>query len=413
VVYNRLHSEKQLEQRSLEQSSQSYDKQLLSRIGGPNTPSRGSLSHSSGNLLENAQLAPSDAERRNSSLRPLSMPEKRHGSIDSPSSTRWPSSGAISPGFTGFWQEHGPPDNSRGGAAHRSSLTSEDVTSHRGSYDDSMFVNDDFAMEDGQMSNLNIHDRSAGSPKAGSKRRASSPPRERDDRSSISSAPGPNELYQRRSLHQLPNRGSPISRFHPNHSSISSASSLGARHGSLGSSLGLSSVPSSATSYASGGRLSPGALSPPVEMDARLGAPYGANKVLNPTSPMAHHQRTPSESTQGGGTQPSIDSAAHSRNGSLSHMQGVYMCECCPKKPKKFDSEDELRYASPYLLPISQTAVVWSDLVGIPTDRMAGFTNPRSSTSATTARTDSRTRMKPKGTRILCISASIPGRALH
>ncbi|KAK5171268.1 uncharacterized protein LTR77_004412 [Saxophila tyrrhenica] len=340
---NGLHGERQLEQRALRQSSQSYDKQLLSRIGGPNTPSRQSLSNSSGNLLENAQLAPGDAERRNSSLHPLSLPERRHGSIDSPLGARWPpSSGGISPGFTGFWQEHGPSENSRALARHRGSLTSEDLTSHRGSYDHSMFIHDDFGMEDGQMSNLNIHDRSPGSPKAGSKRRASSPPRERDDRSSISSAPGHSEVYHRRSIHQLPNRGSPISRFHPNHSSVSSASSVGVRHGSLGSSLGLSSVPSSATSYASG-RLSPGALSPAIEVDARVGAPYGGNKVLNLTSPMAHHQRTLSESTQGGGTQPSIDSAAHSRHGSLSHMQGIFICECCPKKPKKFDTEDELR----------------------------------------------------------------------
>ena len=270
------------------------------------------------------------------------MPERRHNSVDSPSSARWLSSGAISPGFTGFWPEHGPLDTSRAVTTHRGSLASEDLNSHRGSCDHSMFINDEFAMEEGQMSNLNINDRSPGSPKAGSKRRASSPPRDREDRSSVSSASGHSEIYHKRSLQQLPNRGSPVSRFHPNHSSLSSASSFGPRHGSLGSSLGISSVPSSATSYASG-RVSPSASSPAADQDFRSGASHSGAKGMNRSPNVAHHQRTFSESTQGGTRKQSIDSTSHSRNGSVSHMQGVHMCECCPKKPKKFETEEELR----------------------------------------------------------------------
>ena len=270
------------------------------------------------------------------------MPERRHASVDTPSTLRWPSSGAISPGFTGFWPEHGPPEASRATAPHRGSLASEDAASHRGSYEHSMFISDDFAMEEGQMSNLNIHDRSPGSPKAGSKRRASSPPRDREERSSVSSASGHSEIYHRRSMQQLPNRSSPVSRFHPSHSSLSSTSSFGPRHGSLGSSLGIASVPSSATSYASG-RVSPSAISPVADPDVRAGVPYTGNKSMNPSPNMAHHQRTFSESTQST-RKLSTDSASHSRNGSLSQTQGIYICECCPKKPKKFDTEDELRY---------------------------------------------------------------------
>jgi hypothetical protein len=276
------------------------------------------------------------------------MPDRRHGSVDSPSSARWPpSSGVISPGYTSYWQDSGS-EYSRTYAAHRGSLASEDTSSHRGSYDNSIFAHDDFGVEDGQMSNLHIHDRSPGSPHAGSKRRASSPQRDREDRLSISSAPGPNEIYHRRSMQQLPNRNSPVSRFHPSHSSVSSASSMGPRHGSLGSSLGLSSVPSSATSYASG-RLSPGALSPATEPDARYngGTPYGATtKAVIPTSPLMRHQRTTSESTQGGTSRKlstSTERSAHSRNGSLSQLQGMFICECCPKKPRKFESEEDLR----------------------------------------------------------------------
>ena len=278
-------------------------------------------------------------------------------SVDSPSSSRWISSGAISPGFSNFWSEHQPPENSRATAMHRGSLTSEDTSSHRGSYDQSMFINDDFVMEEGQMSNLNIHDRSpgSGSPKAGSKRRASSPPRDRDDRSSISSASGHSasghsasghgEIYHRRSMQQLPNRGSPLSRYHPNHSSLSSASSFGPRHGSLGSSLSIASVPSSATSYGSG-RISPSAVSPAIDPDLRTTTAYSSSKLANPSPISAHHQRTFSESTQNSGCapKPAAEGNSHSRSTSLSHMQGIYICECCPKKPKKFETEHDLRW---------------------------------------------------------------------
>lgn len=344
MAFARLQSERQLEQLTREQSSNTYDKQLLSRIGGPNTPKRLSVSYPSG-AQEIAQLSQAESERRNSQLKPLSMPERRHassGSVDSPASSRWPSSGAVSPGFTGHWAEHGLSDSARAPTTRHGSLTMDDSVSHRGSYDQSMFIHEDL-MEDGQMSNLHLHDRSPSSSedshlKAGTKRRASSPPREgsREERSSISSASGQSEIYHRRSMHQLPNRGSPVSRFHPSHSSVSSASSLGPRHGSLGSSLGVSSIPSSATSYGSG-RLSPNAPSPAVDADARTGTPYRSSSV-HP----ANHQRTYSESSYNT-SKMSTDSMSHSRHSSLSHLQGIYICECCPKKPKKFDTEEELR----------------------------------------------------------------------
>lgn len=324
----------------MEESSQSYDKQLLNSLGGPNTPKRGSTSSGLGTLQENQQLAPHEIERRNSSLRPLSVPERRHNSVDSLNSSRLPSSGAISPGFTGFWSEHGPPADSRAPTTRHGSLTFDDSVSHRGSYDHSCFMPDDMGMEDSQMSNLHIHDRSPGSPRSGSKRRASSPPREREDRSSLSSASGHSEIYHRRSMQQLPNRTSPVSRFHPNHSSVSSASS-GPRHGSLGSSLSIPSIPSSTTSYGSG-RISPGGVSPALDPDLRMGNVYSAQRSTNPAA-VAHHQRALSENVPPGPRKLSASSAPHSRHGSLSQIQGSFICECCPKKPKKFDSEDELR----------------------------------------------------------------------
>lgn len=377
---DRLHGEKQLEQRTLEASSNTYDKQLVSRIGGPNgglgTPNRTSISYGTvSSVQETAQLAHAEAERRSAQqLRPLSMPE-RHGrqtSLDSPASSRWPSSGAVSPGFTGsrpWWPEHGPPpDHSRtlsqSGLSvqnhnhphphphpptRHGSLTFDDSISQRGSYDQSIFAHDDM-MEDGPMSNLRLHDRSPGSSvdlqlnaRAGTKRRASSPPRDAgEERSSVSSMSGHSEIYHRRSIQQLPSRGSPVSRFHPNHSSLSSASSFGPRQNSLGSSLGVSSIPSSATSYGSGGRLSPSALSPAFDpnSDVRM----ASAKTLDPNLASANqHQRTHSQSTQGGVQRTPTGSASHSRTNSVSQLQSVYICECCPKKPKKFDTEEELR----------------------------------------------------------------------
>ncbi|KAI7662816.1 hypothetical protein KC318_g8666 [Hortaea werneckii] len=309
----RLQSERQLEQKTLEESSSSYDKHLLSRIGGPGTPKRQSVSYSGPHELAQAE--------------------------NSAAGTRWPSSGAVSPGYTGSWFEHGATDPNRPLGLRHGSLQFDDSISHRGSYDQSMFIHEDM-MEDGQMGSLHIQDRSpSGSEdaniKAGTKRRASSPPREglREDRFSVSGTLGHSDLYHRRSMQQLPNRGSPLSRFHPSQSSVSSASSYGPRHGSLGSSLGIASVPSSATSYGSG-RLSPNGLSPAMESG---NTPYGSARVL-----AANHQRTLSENAQIN-RRLSTDSNAQSRRASASHMQGVYICECCPKKPKKFETEEELR----------------------------------------------------------------------
>ncbi|KAF2142437.1 uncharacterized protein K452DRAFT_18816 [Aplosporella prunicola CBS 121167] len=352
-----LQSERQLGQRSLENSSQAYDKQLLSKIGGPNTPTRGPAA---GFLSTSAQEAASSPHttlsKLNGQLKPLSMPERRMNSVDLSATSRWPpSSGAISPGQTTFRSpiydpatvgDHNPAPRPYGSISGLSAY--DDAASHRGSYDHGVFLDPDFAMEENGMRDLNLNDRSpAGSEEyqlsgqGGLKRRASSPPTEaaREDRPS-----GGNDLYHRRSAQMLVNRNSPISRFHANHSSVSStASSLGQRTGSLGSSYGLS-IASSATSYNTD-RLSPGALSPSVDEFGPV-SPYSTNRSLNPSprgSLSKAHQRALSGEDAMHNRKLSVDSLAHSRQNSVSRIQGLYICECCPKKPKKFDSEEELR----------------------------------------------------------------------
>lgn len=349
LIHNapRLQGERQLEQRTLEHSSNNYDKHLLSRIGGPNgpnTPKRTSVSSISPSMQETAQLAHAESERWSGQLRPLSMPDQRPSSLDSPASSRWPSSGAISPGFTGAFFEHGLNDNSRDHsiASRHASLTFEDSISQRGSYDQSMF-SQGASTEDSLPGNFNLQDRPSGNDgaqgaRAGMKRRADSPPKDmtREGRASVSSISEPHEMYHRRSIQHLPSKNAPVNRHH---TSLSSASSYGPRHGSLGSSLGVASISSSATSYGSG-RVSPSGLSPAFDPELRGSTPYGAaHAVKNPTQ-----HRGPSDIRQGGQQEQPAESASHSRNGSAFNGQGAHACECCPKKPKRFDTIEELRF---------------------------------------------------------------------
>lgn len=320
----------------------------MSKIGGPNTPNR--LSVSGG--PENTAVSPGAEGRAEQSSRHLSTSssERRHPSVDS-STFRWSVSSAASPGP--FRNPNFDPENTRPPALRHSSLHFDDSASHRSSYDQSMFLHEEFPMEEGQMKELNLNDRDEFhvGAKAGTKRRASSPHRDsaREDRASVSSAPGGSDLYMRRSLQQYPNRNPSIStsRYAPSHGSISSASSYNPRNGSLASSYTLS-VSSSATSYASG-RVSPGMMSPAI-IDPDLGAmSYTNSKSLNPSpgpqQAILSHPRTMSDTPVHTALQTPADSAPQSRHNSIPGSQGIYLCECCPKKPKKFGTEEELRLA--------------------------------------------------------------------
>lgn len=212
--------------------------------------------------------------------------------------------------------------------------------STRSSVDQGIFL--DPELEENGVRDLNINDRSPSSCDEaaygikGIKRRASSPPQDavRDDRSSGN----PHDLYHRRSIQMLANRNSPASRYAPSHGSISSNSSAGHR-GSYASSWNLS-VASSVTSLG-GERLSPSSstLSPSGETELGL-SPYAASTVLN-RSPhdslsKTSHQRKPSGDNLNGTLQMA------SADNNVAKMQPFYVCECCPKKPKKFDSKEEL-----------------------------------------------------------------------
>lgn len=289
------------------------------------------------------------------------MPDRlQSSSRDSPVS-RWPPS--ASPGYSGFRSPVSDADAHQRRFGSISTPGLDDTSSvHRGSYDHSMFTTEsEFGMEESGMRDLNINDRSpAGSDeyhqsalKGGLKRRASSPPTEaaREDRPT---AGGNADLYHRRSAQMLVTRNAPPSAPNPHHAtaqgSLSSASSLSQRTASFASSFGFSAA-SSMTSYSGEQRLSPSALSPSAEAEIGPTSPYAASRSLNP-SPRAslsrpHHHRGLSDNEYSQVRKMSSDSVMQSRQNSIvGRIGGAYICECCPKKPKKFDSEEELQYVT-------------------------------------------------------------------
>lgn len=171
------------------------------------------------------------------------------------------------------------------------------------------------------------------------KRRASSPPHEEPIIRQVSSQ---SDLLRRR---EGVSRNSPAPRLsvNPPHGSISSVSS-GDRSGSFGA----LSTATSMTSSLSFGRRSPPGMSPsgmsPTDTTA---SPFATpnSLTLSPRSTMVPrtgpHQRAPSDARNMVSprklTEPTIRTG-----GGVGKIQGFFMCDCCPKKPKKFDTHDEL-----------------------------------------------------------------------
>ncbi|KAF1921925.1 hypothetical protein BDU57DRAFT_66519 [Ampelomyces quisqualis] len=356
TINHRFTSERQLGQQALQSSSHAYDKQLLSKIGGPNTPTRTNAPPHATSAQDPSETHPS--LHKLNGLKPLSVPDRLHPTQDIPAS-KWPPSGTLSPSYSGFRSpifDSSSVDSyrERFGSISNPGPLDETSSQHRGSYDHSIFSDHEFAgMEEHGMRELNINERSPAcsdeyhlGPKGGLKRRASSPPTEaaRENRPTACTDA---DLYHRRSAQMLVNRNCAASRFQAGQGSLSSASSMGQRTGSIGSSYGFSTA-SSMTSYGGDQLLSPNAPAPLGETDSGPVSPYAASRSLNP-SPRGslsrpQQQRIPAEIDQPQLRKMSTDSALLPRHKSVvSRIPGAYICECCPKKPKKFDSEDELR----------------------------------------------------------------------
>lgn len=219
--------------------------------------------------------------------------------------------------------------------------------SHRGSYDQGFFTEaeSDLAGDEGsgfhklKLSDSQEQVERRSSKQQGMKRRARSPPFDvaRDDKSpsrGIASA----ELFPK--IHTTASARSPVSQYYqPKHGSVSSTSSS-VRQNSYASSIALSVAGSSMTSVSSFERLSPLDPSqsayitsaPPVSSPATSIAPSRTRPVQSPLDTKSPIRKM------------SIQSAINdSRLPPATRIGNHFICDCCPKKPKKFDNEDELR----------------------------------------------------------------------
>ncbi len=178
---------------------------------------------------------------------------------------------------------------------------------------------------------------------SGMKRGASSPPPEasRGDKVPLHSG-GPTTTTTN-------NRQSPFNPYPQPHGSFSPSSSMAYRNGSYASSTGLSAGASSTTSIPSQDRLSPRGLSPTSEYQQNIqNTQYTHQQPMNPSphESFPHsHQRTPSDSRSAAAIARKMSNdSTQQRKGSAPSLQAhVHMCSCCPKKPKKFDTLEELR----------------------------------------------------------------------
>jgi hypothetical protein len=371
------------------ESVDAYDKSMLQKIAR-SEPSKGSLTRNPNIPPRNFLPAPIsrplfDSHRRPNKPSPLSVPNGSSffGSspIDPP--PRWHSASSASPEQqpSAYRSPTADTDGASSCAAdaehngertlHRSGSSSifgspddaSSVTSrsNRGSYDHGVMEDADMddQVEETGLKNLNIGSHtppySPGS-KSSLKRRASSPPREdgmtvspRDPNKAKSGLSGLDipcgspDLFRRNTLY-LPHRGSPVQRFHASQGSVSTSSSP--RNGSYASSGAISLAGTSVTSVSSYDRMSPsGGLSPFSDPDVGHSPQY----TTSPRNqlPRTNHSRTSSETKSASSNRKmSSDSTGHTKHHSMPKLSGVFICECCPKKPKKFDSAEELQYVS-------------------------------------------------------------------
>ncbi|GAP88586.1 putative C2H2 finger domain-containing protein [Rosellinia necatrix] len=297
-------------------------------------------------------LNQNQSEPRHPSLVPLSLPLRVNNqfSADSPRHPTDPSlqaSTATSPGAMSYGRPNGPEyrspvesvdvERSPLYRARRNNSDDATMSTHSG-YDNTEDA--DFPMEETSgIRRLHIDD-SQGRVDyhaIGQKRRASSPPA---GESPPQGPLGSNDPTRRRDV----GRGSPAPRLTlvpP--SSLSSASSAG-RSGSYVSTASLNTSISSLNSF--GGRspsgLSSGGLSP---VDMMANSPYSTPiSLAHPSCALfgrgPHQRNVSSESRQLASPRKVVEVPKVT----MSKLQGgFFMCECCPKKPKKFETEEELR----------------------------------------------------------------------
>jgi hypothetical protein len=359
-----------LAQQNINRSSQAYDQRVLSKIGKSNSPPR----HQRSGSTESTAYAHKLSLQIKDSKGPFPSTNELSAASFDPVS-RWitsPVSAGVSPGAKPGWRDYNmghrspsidsaatslvldpelfvQPRPSGLTSSSGSLLGNDDAASfvsqsQRGSYDQGIFAESesDIGNDEGHaFRNLNLSDsqQQVGrrSSKQGMKRRARSPPPDvsRDDKSP--SRGTPTELFQK--LNAGSYTHSPVSRYQPKHGSVSSTSSS-VRHNSYASSIALSIAGSSMTSISSFDRLSPLDPSQPTYITSAL-------PVSSPATSIAPSRNLPTQLPLDAHSpirKMSLQNAANdSRLPPATRIGNYFMCDCCPKKPKKFDTEEELR----------------------------------------------------------------------
>jgi len=362
-----------------------YDQQILSKIGKPSSPPR-KLSGLGNSIDKKITVANLPFHSKGPAM--LSTLSTDDGSL-SPRDpvSRWSSgtqSAGISPIVRKGWGDHGSyrspsvdnimtsvidPDHlshsrDRQVGAGTSHVVHETVSlpsrSNRGSYDQGVFPDSDldFPMEDaGHPRQFNGEERAPShldgmSPlsRLGVKRRASSPPRQAtcDETHLLPTATTNGDHDQRRTAgFTFTTSTSPNARFQPNYGSVSTVSSASLRTGSYASSSGLSAG-SSMTSVSSFDRHSPGGISPTSDLETcyekGIVSPSSHKPMSSISASRAQHHREPiGVKNTPGARKMTVQTALTISKPAPPRIGRSYICECCPKKPKKFDSLEELR----------------------------------------------------------------------
>ncbi|KAI1129815.1 hypothetical protein F5Y10DRAFT_276479 [Nemania abortiva] len=323
-----------------------YDSHLLKKLDSRRVFDNRSPPRRSGLAMSLDQNKPEP--RHPSNIPPLSLPLRpsNPSSIDSSSRfTDSPIQTRTSPRAAPYFQHSGPEyrspvestdlDRSPLYRARRNNSDDATMSIHSG-YDNT--EDTDFPMETSGIGTLQIDD-PHGRPDhhgIGQKRRASSPPGDSPPQGPL----GSNDPIRRR---DGVGRGSPAPRLSlvpP--SSLSSVSSAG-RSGSYVSTASLNTSISSLNSF--GGRspsgLSSGGLSP---VDIMTNSPYNTPISLGHPSCGPFGRGPPQRSMVNESRQlASPRKVVEVPKATISKLQGgFFMCECCPKKPKKFETSEEL-----------------------------------------------------------------------
>lgn len=349
----------------MKDSSDAYDQHLLSKIGKPLSP-RGSISVSN-------EIKPPPSTLPVPSARTFANFPSPGSSEGLSPDTKWPGgtqSGGVPFGTPLGWRDYGGcrspsvessapssavdydhaayhRDASRRKGGQYEETLSLPSRSNRGSYDQGVFsdIEGDLSTDELLLPRM-VHVREATPPyldrsKSGTKRRASSPPREPlgDDRHPLHVTTSNGDLSQRRTTgHPFTNTLTVNSGYAPSHGSLSAASSVSLRTSGSYSSAALSVGGSSMTSVSPYERPSPGGLSPASDVDLHPSSPGGLM-----SQPVTRTIPAPSTTLEPLSAQKLPLQSNPAVPKPVGPKIGLYICDCCPKKPKKFENIEDLR----------------------------------------------------------------------